>query len=65
MRLGHLTDCYLPILNGVSIFVRTAKHAAEQAGVEAHIFTSGHTGYADDEARVWRAPGVPLGGTGY
>ena len=65
MRLGHLTDCYLPVLNGVSVFVRTAKRAAEQAGVETHVFTSGHTAYADDEPHVWRAPGVPLGGTGY
>ncbi len=65
MRLGHLTDCYLPVLNGVTTFVRVCKRACEQAGVETHVFTSGHTTYPDDEAHIWRAPGLPLGKTGY
>ena len=65
MRLGHLTDCYLPVLNGVTTFVRVCKRACEQAGVETHVFTSGHTTYPDSEAHVWRAPGLPLGKTGY
>lgn len=65
MRLGHLTDCYLPVLNGVTTFVRVCKRACEQAGVETHVFTSGHTTYPDSEAHVWRAPGLPLGQTGY
>ncbi len=65
MRLGHLTDCYLPVLNGVTTFVRVCKRACEQAGIETHIFTSGHTAYPDDEAHVWRAPGLPLGKSGY
>lgn len=65
MRLGHLTDCYLPVLNGVTSFVRAAKRSFEQAGVETYVFTSGHTAYPDAEAHVLRAPGLPLGGTGY
>jgi glycosyltransferase involved in cell wall biosynthesis len=65
MRLGHLTDCYLPVLNGITTFVRVCRRAGEQAGVETYVFTSGHLGYPDAEPRVLRAPGLPLGRTGY
>jgi 1,2-diacylglycerol 3-alpha-glucosyltransferase len=65
MRLGHFTDCYLPTLNGITTFVRVCKRACEQAGVETYVFTSGNTDYADDEPNVLRAPGLPLGATGY
>jgi glycosyltransferase involved in cell wall biosynthesis len=65
MLVGQLTDCYLPVLNGVTTFVRLFKRTLEAGGVETHVFTSGHTRYPDDEPNVLRSPGLPLGATGY
>jgi glycosyltransferase involved in cell wall biosynthesis len=65
VRLGQLTDCYLPVLNGVTSFVRLFKRTLSEAGAEPFIFTSGHLRHPDDEPNVIRSPGVPLGSTGY
>jgi len=65
MRIGQLTDCYLPVLNGVTNLVRTHKSQLKRLGHQAFVFTAGHLDYADEEADVVRSWGVPLGGTGY
>src|SRR5215207_3117777 len=65
MRVGQLTDCYLPVLNGVTTFVRLFKRSLEAHDVETHVFTTGHTRYPDAEPNVTRSPGLPLGRTGY
>ncbi len=65
MLVGQITDCYLPVINGVTTFVRLFKRTLAAAGADPYIFTSGHTRYPDDEPNVIRSPGLPLGATGY
>jgi glycosyltransferase involved in cell wall biosynthesis len=65
MRLGQLTDCYLPVVNGVTSFVRLFKRTLARMGHEPYVFTAGHQHYQDEEANVIRAPGIALGRTGY
>jgi glycosyltransferase involved in cell wall biosynthesis len=65
MRTGQFTDSYLPIVNGVSIFIRVFKQTLEKHGHEPYVFTFGHTGYDDREPNIIRSLGVPLGNSGY
>jgi glycosyltransferase involved in cell wall biosynthesis len=65
MRLGQLTDCYLPVVNGVTSFVRLFKRTLAGMGHEPYVFTAGYQHYQDDEPNVFRSPGLPLGRTGY
>ena len=65
MRAAQITDCYLPVINGVTTFVRLFKRTLAAEGADPYIFTSGHTRYPDDEPNVIRSPGLPLGATGY
>jgi glycosyltransferase involved in cell wall biosynthesis len=65
MRIGQLTDCYLPVLNGVTNLLRTHKAQLERLGYQAPIFTTGHLGYVDQEPDVFRSWGVPLSDKGY
>jgi len=65
MRIAQLTDCYLPVLNGVTNFVRTHQAQLARLGHHAPIFTTGHLGFPDPELGVVRSWGVPLGRTGY
>ncbi len=65
MRAGQFTDAYLPILNGVSTFIRVFKRRLEHLGHEPHVFTFGYVRRVDPEPNVIRSPGVPLGRTGY
>jgi glycosyltransferase involved in cell wall biosynthesis len=65
MRIGQLTDCYVPVLNGVTNMVRTHKAQLERLGHQAPVFTAGHLDYVDEEADIVRSWGLPLGGTGY
>ena len=65
MRAGQFTDSYLPILNGVSTFIRIFKRTLETLGHEPHVFTFGYIDRVDPEPNVIRSPGLPLGHTGY
>ncbi len=65
MRIGQLTDCYKPVINGVTHFISLHKQVLESWGHEVYVFTLGNTDYPDDEPRVIRSPAVPLSDTGY
>jgi 1,2-diacylglycerol 3-alpha-glucosyltransferase len=65
MRIAQLTDCYLPVLNGVTNMVRAHKAQLERLGHQAPVFTAGHLDYPDEEPDVVRSWGVRLGDTGY
>jgi len=65
MRAGQFTDSYLPIVNGVSIFIQLFRQALEKLGHSPVIFTFGHTDRRDSEPNIVRSPGVKLGNTGY
>jgi len=65
MRIAQLTDCYLPVLNGVTNFVRAHKAQLERLGHQSPVVTTGHLDYPDAEPDVFRSPGLALGHTGY
>jgi glycosyltransferase involved in cell wall biosynthesis len=65
LRIGQLTDCYKPVINGVTHFVSLHKRVLESWGHEVYVFTLGNVDYPDDEPRVIRSPAVPLSDTGY
>lgn len=65
MHVGLLTDCYTPVLNGVTHFVRDLKAYLESLGHVAPVFTAGHLDLDDSEPDVLRSSGIALGKTGY
>lgn len=65
MRIGQLTDCYKPTINGVTHFVCLHKKVLEAWGHQAYVFTIGNRDYQDTEPNVIRSPAVPLSETGY
>ncbi len=65
MRIGMVTACYKPVINGVTRMVSLYKEHLTALGHEVTVFTLGDPDPAGDEADVVRSPGVPLGDTGY
>lgn len=65
MRIGMVTACYKPVINGVTRMVSLYKEALEEAGHQVTIFTLGQPDPAGEEANVIRSPALPLGDTGY
>ena len=65
MRIGMVTACYKPVINGVTQMVSLYKQVLEQMGHEVTVFTLGKPDPQGDEPGVVRSPGLPLGHTGY
>lgn len=65
MRVGHLTECYKPFINGVTHFISLHKQVLESWGHRVFVFTLGFEDYEDDELHVIRSPAIPLSDTGY
>lgn len=65
MRIGMVTACYKPVMNGVTRMVALYKETMEAAGHEVTVFTLGDPDPDGDEPRVVRTPGIALGDTGY
>jgi len=65
MRIGMVTACYKPVINGVTRMVSLYKQSMEALGHEVYVFTLGEPDPAGDEARVVRSSAVPLGESGY
>lgn len=65
MRIGMVTACYKPVMNGVTRMVALYKECMEAAGHEVTVFTLGEPDPDGDEAGVVRTPGIALGDTGY
>ena len=65
MRIGMMTDTYKPYVSGVTNYIDLNKRVLESAGHEVYVFTFGDTDYEDNEERVVRSPGLPLGDTGF
>lgn len=65
MRVGQLTECYKPFINGVTNFVSLHKRVLESWGHRVFVFTLGYEDYEDEELRVIRSPAIPLSDTGY
>jgi len=65
MKIGLVTACYKPLINGVTHMVSLMKDYLEDAGHEVTVFTLGEPDPAGEEAGVVRSPGIPVGDTGY
>ena len=65
MRIGMVTACYKPVMNGVTRMVSLYKEKLEAEGHEVTVFTLGEPDPAGEEKNVLRSPAIPLGDTGY
>ncbi len=65
MRIGILTDLYLPHISGITIFVSMYRSALESFGHEAHIFTFGPRDFSEEDPFVHRTPGIRIGKSGF
>ena len=65
MRIGMMADTYKPYISGVTNYIDLNKRTLEDAGHEVYVFTFGDVDYQDDEPRVIRSRGLPLGDTGF
>lgn len=65
MRIGMVTACYKPVINGVTRMVSLYKQYLEALGHEVYVFTLGEPDPAGDEPHVIRSSAVPLGESGY
>ncbi|HEY5118762.1 MAG TPA: glycosyltransferase [Anaerolineales bacterium] len=65
MRIGILADLYLPHISGITVFVSLYQKTLESFGHEAHVFTFGPTELPEEDFRVHRSPGLPIGKTGF
>ena len=65
LRIGMVTACYKPVINGVTRMVALYKEHLEAAGHDVTIFTLGDPDPAGDDQGVVRSPAIPLGDTGY
>ena len=64
MRIGLFTDTYPPYINGVSTSVQMLKNALEKAGHTVYVVTVNNSSIKydyEEEERVLRIPGVPIG----
>lgn len=60
MRIGMVTACYKPVVNGVTRMVALYKQHLEALGHEVTIFTLGEPDPEGDEPGVVRSPGMPV-----
>ena len=65
MRIGLVTACYTPVVNGVVRMVALYKEYLEKAGHQVTVFTLGAKHPHGYEEGVIRSPALPLGKTGY
>ena len=65
LKIGMVTACYKPVVNGVTHMVSMYRRQFEQSGHDITIFTLGKPDPAGDEPGVLRSPGIPLGESGY
>ena len=59
MKIGIFTDCYFPIISGVSVSIETLRKELTKLGHEVYIITNSHENQVEQE-NVIRMGGVPL-----
>jgi glycosyltransferase involved in cell wall biosynthesis len=64
MRIGLLTDCYKPGVNGIIRFITMHKRMLEEMGHQVFVLTWGPS-HPDDEPGVIRSWGPPFARPGY
>ncbi|MEJ2747670.1 MAG: glycosyltransferase [Anaerolineae bacterium] len=65
MRIGMVTACYKPVINGVTRMVALYKQHLEMLGHEVTIFTLGEPDPHGEESGVVRSPAIPVAGGYY
>ncbi|MCA9985410.1 MAG: glycosyltransferase [Anaerolineales bacterium] len=65
MKIGLVTACYKPVVNGVTQMVALYQKYLTDLGLDVTIFTLGEPGPEGDEPSVVRSPAIPLADTGY
>jgi glycosyltransferase involved in cell wall biosynthesis len=60
-----LTECYRPVINGITHSVSLCKREMERVGHQVTVFTFGNLDYRDQEERVLRSSGIRIADTGY
>jgi glycosyltransferase involved in cell wall biosynthesis len=60
MKIGMVTSCYKPVVNGVTHMISLYKKELEELGHEVYVFTLGLPDPAGDEPGVIRSPAVPF-----
>ena len=61
MKIGMVTACYKPVINGVTRMVSLYKQELEALGHEVTVFTLGDPDPAGEEPGVVRSPAIPVG----
>ncbi|MFQ5421161.1 MAG: glycosyltransferase, partial [Anaerolineae bacterium] len=61
MKIGMVTACYKPVINGVTRMVELYKRELESLGHEVTVFTLGDPDPAGEEAGVVRSPAISVG----
>lgn len=65
MKVGMVTGCYKPVINGVTRMVSLYKEKLEEAGDDVTVFTLGEPDPSGEDSNVIRSPAIPIGDTGY
>lgn len=65
MRVGLVTACWKPVINGVTRMVDAYKNVLESKGHEVALFAFGEPDAAGEALGVVRSRGIRLGQTGY
>ena len=65
MKVGMVTGCYKPVINGVTRMVSLYKEKLEAAGDHVTVFTLGEPDPSGEDSNVIRSPAIPIGDTGY
>ncbi len=60
MRIGMVTACYKPVINGVTRMIVLYKQHLEALGHEVTVFTLGDPDPAGEEEGVIRSPAIPV-----
>ena len=65
MKIGLITECYKPVVNGVVFCVENLKRELEKEGHEIYVFAPDYGKRNVDEDGVLHCPSFPLGNTNY
>ena len=65
MKIGMVTACYKPVINGVTQMVVLYKKQLEALGHDVYIFTLGEPDPAGEDENVIRSPAMAVGSEGY
>ena len=60
MKIGMVTSCYKPVVNGVTHMISLYKQELEALGHEVYVFTLGQPDPDGEDTNVIRSPAIPF-----